>query len=72
MDCVSNHKTSKIYKASKEMETRELLKLAFYVMAANFYRLRSSRHLTKTTLLDHKAEDYVEKQKEILRKKINE
>jgi hypothetical protein len=50
------------------METRELLKLAFYVMAANFYLMRSSRHLTKATLLDHKAEDYVEKQKEILSK----
>lgn len=50
------------------METRELLKLAFYVMAANFYLRRSSRHLTKATLLDHKAEAYVEKQKEILNK----
>lgn len=53
------------------METKELLKLAFYVMAANFYLTRSSRCLTKATLLDHKAEDYVEKQKSILRK-INE
>jgi hypothetical protein len=50
------------------METRELLKLAFYVMAANFYLMRSSRHLTKATLLDHKAEAYVEKQKEILKR----
>lgn len=50
------------------METRELLKLAFYVMAANFYLMRSSRHLTKSTLLDHKADAYVEKQKSILRK----
>ena len=37
-------------------------------MAANFYLMRSSRHLTKATLLDYKAEDYVEKQKEILSK----
>lgn len=50
------------------METRELLKLAFYVMAANFYLMRSSRHLTKAALLDHKAEDYVEKQKAIINK----
>lgn len=50
------------------METRELLKLAFYVMAANFYLRRSSRHLTKVTLLDHKTEAYVEKQKAILSK----
>lgn len=50
------------------METRDLLKQAFYVMAANFYLMRSSRHLTKATLLDHKAEAYVEKQKAILRK----
>lgn len=52
------------------MGTRELLKLAFYVMAANFYLMRSSRHLTKATLLDHKAEAYVEKQKEILKRYV--
>lgn len=50
------------------METRELLKLAFYVTAANLYIMRSSRHLTKATLLDHKVEVYLEKQKAILRK----
>jgi hypothetical protein len=50
------------------MGTKELLKYAFYVMAANFYLMRSSRHSTKATLLDHKAEAYVEKQKEILNK----
>ena len=52
------------------MGTKELLKLAFYVMAANFYLMRSSRHLTKATLLDHKAEAYVEKQKEILKRYV--
>ena len=53
---------------NRVMGTKELLKYAFYVTAANFYLMRSSRHLTKATLLDNKAEDYVEKQKEILRK----
>lgn len=47
------------------METRELLKLAFYVMAANFYLMRSSRHLTKATLLNDKAKAYIEKQRAI-------
>lgn len=50
------------------MGTRELLKLAFYNMVADFYLRLSSRHLTKATLLDHKAEAYGEKQKEILKR----
>lgn len=50
------------------METKELLKLSFYNMAADFYIRLSSRHLTKATLLDHKAEAYIEKQKEILKR----
>jgi hypothetical protein len=50
------------------MTTKELLKYAFYNMAADFYLRLSSRHLTKATLLDHKAAVYVEKQKEILNK----
>lgn len=50
------------------MGTKELLKYVFYNMAADFYLILSSRHLTKATLLDHKAEAYVEKQKELLRK----
>ena len=50
------------------MGTKELLKYAFYNMAADFYLRLSSRHLTKATLLDNKAAVYVEKQKELLRK----
>ena len=68
MDSVVNYQNSKIYKASKEMQTKELLKYAFYNMAADFYLRLSSRHLTKATLFDHKAAFYVEKQKEILNK----
>ena len=48
--------------------TKELLKYAFYNMAADFYLRLSSRHLIKATLLDDKAAIYVEKQKEILNK----
>lgn len=47
------------------METRALLKLAFYNMAARLCLIRSSRHLTKSTLLNDKAEAYIEKQKAI-------
>ena len=50
------------------MTTKELLKYAFYNVAADFYLKLSFRHLTKATLLDHKAAVYVEKQKEILDK----
>jgi hypothetical protein len=48
------------------METRELLKLAFYNMAADFYLRLSSRYSAKASLLYNKASVYVEKQKEIL------
>ena len=48
------------------MKTKELLKYAFYNVAADFYLRLSSRHLTKATLLEHKAAVCVEKQKEIL------
>ena len=47
------------------METRALLKLAFYNFAIYFYLRLSSRHLTKATLLNDKAEAYVEKQRAI-------
>lgn len=50
------------------MGTRVLLKLAFYNFVASFYLRLSSRHLTKATLLDDKAEAYMEKQKAIMRK----
>jgi hypothetical protein len=50
------------------MKTKELLKYVYYNIVAEFYLRRSSRHLTKATLLDHKAEDYVDKQRAILRK----
>ena len=50
------------------METKELLKLSFYNMAADFYHRLSYRHLTKATLLKDKAKAYVEKQKEIFNK----
>lgn len=50
------------------METRALLKMAFYNVVSSFYLRLSSRHLTKATLLNDKAEIYVEKQKEILNK----
>jgi hypothetical protein len=52
----------------RAMKTKELLKYVYYNIVAEFYLRRSSRHLTKATLLDHKAEAYVEKQREILRK----
>lgn len=47
------------------MTTKELLKYAFYNVAADFYLRLSSRHLTKATLLNDKAEAYVEKQRAI-------
>ena len=50
------------------MKTKELLKYVYYNIVAEFYLRLSSRHLTKATLLDHKAAVYVEKQKEILNK----
>ena len=50
------------------METRELLKYAFYNFVAECYLRLSFRLITKAALLDHKAEVYVEKQKAILRK----
>ena len=50
------------------METKELLKYVYYNIVAGFYLRVSSRFLSMATLLDHKAEVYVEKQKEILRK----
>jgi hypothetical protein len=53
---------------SRVVETKELLKYAFYNFAAKFYLRLSSRLFTKVTLLDHKAKVYVEKQKEILNK----
>ena len=45
------------------METRALLKMAFYNIVASFYFRLSSRHLTKATLLNDKAEAYIEKQR---------
>lgn len=50
------------------MKTSEILKLAFYNFVASFYFRLSSRHLTKATLLNDKAEAYAEKQKAILNK----
>ena len=50
------------------METKELLKYAYYNFVAECYLRRSSRLITKASLLDHKAEVYIEKQKEILNK----
>jgi hypothetical protein len=50
------------------MGTKELLKYVYYNLVAEFYLRVSSRFLSIATLLDHKAEVYVEKQKEILRK----
>jgi hypothetical protein len=50
------------------METREVLKLAFYNMEARLCLIRSSRHLTKSTLLNDKAVAYMEKRKAILNK----
>jgi hypothetical protein len=50
------------------MGTKELLKYAFYNFVAECYLRRSSRLIAKAALLDNKAEVYVEKQKEILRK----
>ena len=47
------------------MTTKELLKYAFYNVAADFYLMLSSRHITKATLLNDKAEAYVEKQRAI-------
>lgn len=45
--------------------TRTLLKLAFYNFVATFYLRLSSRHLAKSTLLNDKAEVYMEKQRAI-------
>ena len=50
------------------MKTKELLKYVYYNIVAEFYLRVSSRFLSIATLLDHKAEAYVEKQKELLRK----
>lgn len=50
------------------METKELLKYVYYNIVAEFYLRVSSRFLSIATLLDHKAEAYVEKQKEIINK----
>ena len=50
------------------MTTKELLKYVYYNIVAEFYLRVSSRFLSIATLLDHKAEVYVEKQKEILNK----
>jgi hypothetical protein len=50
------------------MGTKELLKYVYYNIVAEFYFRVSSRFLSIATLLDHKAEVYVEKQKAILRK----
>ena len=44
------------------MKTSEILKLAFYNIAADFYLRLSYRHITKATLLNNKAEAYMEKQ----------
>lgn len=50
------------------MTTNELLKYVYYNIVAEFYLRVSSRFLSIATLLDHKAEAYVEKQKAIINK----
>jgi hypothetical protein len=54
--------------SKRVMETKQLLKYVYYNIVAEFYLRVSSRFLSIATLLDHKAEVYVEKQKAILRK----
>jgi hypothetical protein len=58
----------RLFNMIKIMEAMKLFRPKFYGFMAEFYLRLSSRFITKATLLEHKAEIYVEKQKEILNK----